>query len=178
MVSSKPSNKKAFKENRNFNFILILLCLLLVFLGKLDLIAIRNIKAFLFDFWAPVTDVVNKPIKDIAVIFEDVKSTGSLREQNLKLKNENRKLKALNIKAKNQEKELLELRELLNLLPKFKNKIVTGRAVTAPGGVFANTVLINAGRDYGIQIGQPAISSLGLVGYPSASDPSELIASP
>ena len=114
MVSSKPSNKKAFKENRNFNFILILLCLLLVFLGKLDLIAMRNIKAFLFDFWAPVTDVVNKPIKDIAVIFEDVKSTGSLREQNLKLKNENRKLKALNIKAKNQEKELLELRELLN----------------------------------------------------------------
>ena len=125
----------------------------------------RNIKAFLFDFWAPVTDVVNKPIKDIAIIFEDVKSTGSLRKQNLKLKNENRKLKALNIKAKNQEKELLELRELLNLLPKFKNKIVTGRAVTAPGGVFANTVLINAGRDYGIQIGQPAISSLGLVGY-------------
>ena len=72
----------------------------------------RNIKAFLFDFWAPVTDVVNKPIKDIAVIFEDVKSTGSLREQNLKLKNENRKLKALNIKAKNQEKELLELKKI------------------------------------------------------------------
>jgi len=165
LVSSKPSNKKAFKENRNFNFVLIFFCLLLVFLGKLDLIAMRNIKAFLFDFWAPVTDVVNKPIKEIAVIFEDVKSTGSLREQNLKLKNENRKLKALNLKAKNQEKELLELRELLNLLPKFKNKLVTGRVVTAPGGVFANTVLINAGRDYGIKIGQPAISSLGLVGY-------------
>ena len=75
--------------------------------------------------------MVNKPMKEIAVIIEDVKSTGSLREQNLKLINENRRLKALNTKAKTQEEELLELRELLNLLPKFKNKIVTGRAVTA-----------------------------------------------
>ena len=50
MVSGKPSNLKSFKNSKNFNFILILLCLTLVFLGKLDLIAIRNIKAFLSDF--------------------------------------------------------------------------------------------------------------------------------
>ena len=165
MVSAKSSNKKTYKVNRKSNFVLILLCLFLVFIGKLDLIAIRNIQAFLFDFWAPVTNVVNKPMREIAVIFEDVKSTGSLREQNLKLINENRRLRALNSKAKNQEEELLELRELLNLLPKFKNKIVTGRVVTAPGGIFANTVLINAGKDYGIKIGHPAVSSLGLIGY-------------
>ena len=120
MVSAKSSNKKTNRVNRKSNFVLILLCLFLVFLGKLDLIAIRNIQAFLFDFWAPVTNLVNKPMKEIAVIFEDVKSTGSLREQNLKLINENRRLKALNSKAKTQEEELLELRELLNLLPKFK----------------------------------------------------------
>ena len=60
---------------------------------------------------------------------------------------------------------MLELRQLLNLLPERKNQIITGRAITAPGGVFANTVLINAGEDYGIKVGQPAISSLGLVGY-------------
>ena len=61
MVSAKSSNKKTYKVNRKSNFVLILLCLILVFLGKLDLIAIRNIQAFLFDFWAPVTNVVNKP---------------------------------------------------------------------------------------------------------------------
>ena len=49
--------------------------------------------------------------------------------------------------------------------PERKNQIITARAITSPGGVFANTVLINAGKDYGIKIGQPAISSLGLVGY-------------
>lgn len=165
MVSGKPSNNRTIKEGRNFNFVLILLCLLLVFLGKLDLIAIRNIKSFLFDFWAPVTHVVNKPIKEIAVILEDVKSTSSLRQENIKLKNELRKLKSLNIQSESKELELLELRGLLNVLPKLKNEIVTGRVITAPGGIFANTVLINSGKNFGIQIGQPAISSFGLVGY-------------
>tara|TARA_B100000963_G_C22495268_1_gene611146 strand:- start:17 stop:952 length:936 start_codon:yes stop_codon:yes gene_type:complete len=165
MVSGKPSNIKSFKNTKNFNFFLILLCLILVFLGKLDLIAIRNVKAFLSDFLAPVTYALNKPVKEITGVFEDVKSAGSLRKENIRLKSEVRKLKVINSKTSSQELELLELRQLLKVLPKRKNQIITGRAITAPGGVFANTVLINAGEDYGIKIGQPAISSLGLVGY-------------
>ena len=165
MVSGKPSYIKFFKVRKNFNIILILLCLTLVFLGKLDLVAVRNIKAFLSDFLAPVSYALNKPVKEIAGVFEDVKSAGSLREENIRLKSEIRRLKVHNSKTSSQELELLELRELLKVLPKRKNQIITGRAITSPGGIFANTVLINAGKDYGIEIGQPAISSLGLVGY-------------
>ncbi|MDC1022925.1 rod shape-determining protein MreC [Alphaproteobacteria bacterium] len=154
-----------FKHGKNFNFFLILLCLLLVFLGKLDLIAIRNFKAFLSDFLAPITYAFNKPVKEIAGVFEEVKSTGFLRDENIRLKSEMRRLKVSHTKAASNELELLELRELLKSIPKNKHKIVTGRALTAPGGVFANTVLINAGKKNGIKIGQPAISSLGLVGY-------------
>ena len=165
MVSGKPSRLKSFKGGKNFNFILVVLCLTLVFLGKLDLIAIRNIKGFLSDFLAPITFALNKPVKEIAGVFEDVKSAGSLREENIRLKSEVRKLRVINSKTSSQELELLELRQLLKVLPERKNKIITGRAITAPGGVFANTVLINAGEDYDIKVGQPAISSLGLVGY-------------
>ena len=164
MVSGKPSKIKSFKSDKNFNYILVLLCLTLVFLGKLDLIAVRNVKAFLSDFLAPVTYALNKPVKEIAGVFEDVKSAGSLREENVRLKSEVRKLRVINSKASSQELELLELRELLKVLPERKNQIITGRAITAPGGVFANTLLINAGKNYGIKIGQPAISSRGLVG--------------
>ena len=164
MVPSKPSNK-TLKSGKNFNFFLVILCLLLVFLGKLDLIAIRNFKAFLSDFLAPITYALNKPVKEIAGVLEEVKSTGFLRDENIRLKSEIRRFKVLNSKAASNELELLELRELLKSIPKNKNKIVTGRALTAPGGVFANTVLINAGRKDGIKIGDPAISSLGLVGY-------------
>ena len=165
MVSGKPSNKKTFQYSKNFNFFLVLLCMVLVFLGKLDLIAIRNFKAFLSDFVSPITHIFNKPVREIAGVIEEVKSTGTLRDENIRLKSEIRRLKVSNSKIASNELELLKLRKLLNTIPKNKNRIVTGRVLTSPGGVFANTVLINAGIKDGIKTGQPAISSLGLVGY-------------
>ena len=165
MVSGKPSNKKTFKYSKNFNFFLVLLCLILVFLGKLDLIAVRNFKAFVSDFTAPITYMFNKPVKEIAGVLEEVKSTGSLRDENIRLKSEIRRLRVSNSKIASNELELLELRKLLNSIPQNKIRIVTGRALTSPGGTFANTVLIDAGTKDGVKIGQPAISSLGLVGY-------------
>ena len=68
MVSGKPSNLKSFKSSKNFNFILIFLCLTLVFLGKLDLVAIRNIKDFLSDLLAPATFALNKQVNELSLI--------------------------------------------------------------------------------------------------------------
>ena len=115
MVSGKPSNKKTFKYSKNFNFFLVLLCLILVFLGKLDLIAIRNFKAFVSDFTAPISYMFNKPVKEIAGVLEEVKSTGSLRDENIRLKSEIRRLRVSNSKIASNELELLELRKLLNV---------------------------------------------------------------
>ena len=165
MVSGKPSNNKTSKFGKKINFFLILLCLLLVFLGKLDLIAVRNLKAFMSDFLAPITFLFNKPVKEIAEVLEDVKSATSLRDENIRLKSEIRRLNVWKSKTESQELELLELRELLKVIPKENNQIITGRVFTAAGGIFANTVLINVGEKDGVVIGQPAISSLGLVGY-------------
>ncbi|MDC0110870.1 rod shape-determining protein MreC [Alphaproteobacteria bacterium] len=165
MVSGKPSNNKTSKFGKINNIFLILLCLSLVFLGKLDLIAVRNLKAFMSDFLAPITFLFNKPVKEIASVLEDVKSVTSLREENIRFRSEIRRLNVWKSKTESQELELLELRELLKVIPKKNNQIITGRVFTAAGGVFANTVLINVGEKDGIVIGQPAISSLGLVGY-------------
>jgi len=165
VVSGKPSNSKPSKIGKKINLFLILLCLSLVFLGKLDLIAVRNLKAFMSDFLAPITFLFNKPVKEIAEVLEDVKSVNSLREENIRFKSEIRRLNVWKSKIKSQELELLELRELLNVIPKKNNQIITGRVFTASGGIFANTVLINVGKKDGITMGQPAISSLGLVGY-------------
>jgi len=165
VVSGKPSNNKTSKFGKKINFFLILLCLLLVFLGKLDLIAARNMKAFMSDFLAPIAILFNKPVKEIVAVLEDVKSATSLREENIRFKSQIRRLNVWKSKTESQELELLELRELLKVIPKKNNQIITGRVFTAAGGIFANTVLINVGEKDGIVIGQPAISSLGLVGY-------------
>jgi len=165
MVSGKPSNKKSFRLGKSFNIILVFLCLILVFLGKFDLLAVRNTKAFLSDFLSPISIIFNKPVKGLVAVVEDVKSATYLRDENIRLKSEIRQLMVSNSKTESQELELLELRKILNVIPKENYKIITGRVVTSPGGVFANTVLINVGKKEGVIIGQPAISSLGLVGY-------------
>jgi rod shape-determining protein MreC len=122
-------------------------------------------KAFMSDFLAPITILFNKPVKEIVAVLEDVKSATSLREENIRFKSQIRRLNVWKSKTESQELELLELRELLKVIPKKNNQIITGRVFTAAGGIFANTVLINVGEKDGIVIGQPAISSLGLVGY-------------
>ena len=88
MVSGKPSQVKLLNGRKNFNLFLVFLCLTLVFLGKLDLVAVRNIKSFFSDFLAPVTYAFNKPVKEIAGVLEDVKSASSLRDENIRLKSE------------------------------------------------------------------------------------------
>ena len=165
MVSGKPSNSKSLKPRNNFNIIMILLCLFLVFLGKFDLIAIRNIKAFLSDFLAPIIFIFNKPVNEIAEVLDGVKSVSSLRDENIRMKSEVRSLKVWKSKKANLEFELLELKELLKVIPDNTFDIITGRVMTSPGGVFSNTVLINVGKKDGISVGQTAISSYGLVGY-------------
>ena len=165
MVSGKPSNSKSLKPRNNFNIIMILLCLFLVFLGKFDLIAIRNIKAFLSDFLAPIIFIFNKPVNEIAEVLDGVKSVSSLRDENIRMKSEVRSLKIWKSKKENLEFELLELKELLKVIPDNTFDIITGRVMTSPGGVFSNTVLINVGKKNGISVGQTAISSYGLVGY-------------
>ena len=103
MVSGKPSNSKSLKPRNNFNIIMILLCLFLVFLGKFDLIAIRNIKAFLSDFLAPIIFIFNKPVNEIAEVLDGVKSVSSLRDENIRMKSEVRSLKIWKSKKENLE---------------------------------------------------------------------------
>ena len=58
------------KSEKNFNLFLVFLCLILVFLGKLDLIAVRNAKSLVSDFLGPFTYFFNKPVKEIAGVFD------------------------------------------------------------------------------------------------------------
>ena len=47
--------KSKLYKNKLFNSLLILTCLILIFIGKLDLIALRNLSSFLTDFFSPIS---------------------------------------------------------------------------------------------------------------------------
>ena len=163
MAKNNLLNKELL-SNKLFNFILIIICLILIIIGKLDLVAIRNFSAIVTDFFAPISNFISKPALELENVIKDVKSATFLRNENLKLKSENRRLKILENKLTNFESELIELKKIVNF--KFdSNKIIyTGRVLNISGGTFAKTMLVNAGLLDGIKKGQPVISSMGLVG--------------
>ena len=151
-------------KNKLFNSLLILTCLILIFIGKLDLIALRNLSSFLTDFLSPISNLVSKPALELENVIKDVQSATFLRSENLKLKNENRRLKIIETKLANTESELIELKKLLNFKINRNKIIFTGRVLNISGGTFAKTMVVNGGSLDGIKKGQPVISSLGLVG--------------
>ena len=116
------------------------------------------------DFFAPISSFVNKPVKELGTVIEDVQSVAQLRKDNLRLKIELKRLKTLERKSEIQESELIELKKLLKSIPRKNDIIITGRVLSISGGTFAKTMLINAGVKDGIRVGQPVISSEGLVG--------------
>ena len=156
--------KDKFYKNKFFNTLLVFTCLLLILVGKLDLIALRNISSFLTDFLSPISSLVSKPALELENVIKDVKSATFLRDENLKLKSENRRLRIIETKLGNTESELIELKKLLNFKINRNKIIFTGRVLNISGGTFAKTMVVNGGSIDGIKRGQPVISSLGLVG--------------
>ena len=163
-MAKNHSLNSSSKLNKAFNLSLILLCLILIFIGKFDLIIFRNMSSFITDFFAPISNVFNKPVKELENVIEDVQSATSLRKENLRLKTEIRRLKLFEKKSGILESELIELRKMLNFAPRENKVLITSRVLNISGGTFAKTMLIDAGLKDGILAGQPVISNEGLIG--------------
>ena len=163
-MAKNNSSNSSFKLNKAFNLTLILVCLTLIFIGKFDLIFFRNISSFFTDFFAPISSVFNKPVKELENVIEDVQSATSLRKENLRLNSEIRRLRVFEKKSGILESELIELKKLLNFIPRDNDILITSRVLNISGGTFAKTMLINAGLKEGVKVGQPVISNEGLIG--------------
>jgi len=160
----RPSDKTKIKQRRLAHVGLIVLSFSLMFLGKADLVSLRDGRMGSNDFLAPVIDFVSVPIRGIQTMAEGIRTVASLRAENVRLKAENDLLKRWRRRAEILESENQQLRSVTGAVSYENRKPITARAVTAPGGSFAHTVLISIGSEKGIVQGNPVITSDGLVG--------------
>jgi rod shape-determining protein MreC len=160
----RVSDKARIRQRRIIHGVLILLSFSLMFLGKADLSALRNIRMGSSDFLAPVIDFVSAPIRGIETMVEGVRTVASLRAENVRLQGENDLLKRWRRRAEILESENRQLRSVTGAATIENRTPITARAVTAPGGGFAHTVLIAIGSEEGIVRGNPVVTADGLVG--------------
>ena len=160
----RVSDKARVRQRRVVHGVLILISFSLMFLGKADLAALRNLRMGSNDFLAPIVDVVSAPIRGIETMIEGVRTVASLRAENVRLQGENDLLKRWRRRAEILESENRQLRSVTGAATVANRTPITARAVTAPGGGFAHTVLISIGSEKGIERGNPAVTADGLVG--------------
>ena len=146
----RVSDKARVRQRRIVHGVLILISFSLMFLGKADLAALRNLRMGSNDFLAPIVDVVSAPIRGIETMIEGVRTVASLRAENVRLQGENDLLKRWRRRAEILESENRQLRSVTGAATVENRMPITARAVTAPGGGFAHTVLISIGSEKGI----------------------------
>jgi len=160
----RPSDKARVRHRRLVHVVLIALSFSLMFIGKADLVAMRDLRMSSNDFLAPVIDFVSAPIRGVETMAEGIRTVASLRAENVRLQAENDLLQRWRRRAEILESENQQLRSVTGTVSDEIRSLITARAVTAPGGSFAHTILIAIGNESGIAAGDPVITSNGLVG--------------
>ena len=160
----RSSDKSKVRHRRLVHVVLIALSFSLMFIGKADLVAMRDLRMSSNDFLAPVIDFVSAPIRGVETMAEGIRTVASLRAENVRLQAENDLLQRWRRRAEILESENQQLRSVTGTVSDENRSLITARAVTAPGGSFAHTILIAIGNESGIVAGDPVITSNGLVG--------------
>lgn len=116
------------------------------------------------DMMAPAIAAANKPFQIAADSLATVSGLATLSQENARLQEENARLRewhnaALALKAENE-----RLSSLLKLKVPEGHGYISARVISDAGKTFAQSLLVLAGTDSGVEKGQSVLSGNGLVG--------------
>lgn len=164
-MAGSAKRKRASQSSRLFHLAIIILGFILIFIGKADLLAVRSAQTGVSGVFAPLFDIVAAPVRAVETMFEGMRTVASLREESVRLRVENERLKRWQRRAEILESENRQLRTVLGAVVPPDREAVTARAIAAPGSSFAHAMLIEHDKDERIHRGDPVVTADGLVGF-------------
>lgn len=144
--------------------VLIAVALGVMLLGKADAYLAERARMALADALAPIYGVVSQPLGTIRSAVADAGGLMSLRDANVRLKEENDRLRQWQAVALALDAENSALKANLNWIPDPAPSYITARVVADAGGVYARAVLLSTGPNRAVTKGQIALDERGLVG--------------
>ena len=144
--------------------LLVLLSAVIIILGKADQTMFDSLRTALTDDVAPALNVVSRPLGAAATLVRRAEGVVTMYQDNLRLKQENKRLLQWQQIALELSDDNRQLRGLLKVVPSGAVSYVTARVIANSGGGFVRTLMVNAGAEQGLTRGQAAITGGGLVG--------------
>lgn len=123
-----------------------------------------TIKLTLIDTFSPLFNALKNPLESVSNLPQSLGDLMASREQIAKLRTENKALLTWKARAQTLEIENTHLRSELQVLPQAEGRVVVGQVISTNSGPFAQSILINVGRQAGALKDCPVIARGGLVG--------------
>lgn len=142
---------------------LFLFAFALMLVNKTDTVLIEKTSSAVTDVVSPMIEVFAIPAKMIAYGYDYFRDLKQIHADNLRLKEENRKLNLLYDKFKSLEIENRLLADLLNYVTPPKSDFITARVIAEEGDAFSHSMIAYVG-DASAEKGQIAMSDKGVVG--------------
>ncbi len=143
--------------------LLFLSAFVLMLINKTDTVIIDKTSSVATDIVSPVLDFLVIPAKALANVYDYFKELQKIRDDNRRLREENRQLLILRDWARALEIENHLLSGLLNYTPPPESSFITARVIAEEGDAFSHSLIAYTG-DGAVQKGQVAVSDKGVVG--------------
>lgn len=148
-----------------FTFMLLVVSAFgIMLLGKADTVVVDKLRATAIDLTAPVLDALSRPAGTVSDLVDQTRAFARVYEDNIRLREQNRRLLYWQQAARALERENAELKKLLNYVDVTPPSYISARVVGDMGGAFAHSLMLNAGRRDGVRKGFAVIDDAGLVG--------------
>jgi len=145
-------------------FALTIVCILLIFLEKIEAKPLNKIRSFINDVVYRSAVVATYPSKIFSGSFNTVQDHFDLYEDYKELKRENKELKNKRTKSDFLELENSQLRKLINEQVESKSNLVSARVLLDEQSPYLNSFVINIGANKGIKNGMAVLDGQNFIG--------------
>ncbi|MBU6443587.1 MAG: rod shape-determining protein MreC [Alphaproteobacteria bacterium] len=144
--------------------IVAVLAVVLVLIGKAQSSLFDRARAEFSDWSAPLLETVSAPVGAVSRWVDGIGGLFSTYQDNLRLKQENARLRQWQGAAIRLEAELTRERALLHAVPDPAQTSVAARVIGHSVHPFIDTMILDAGKDDGIKTGEAVVDPRGLIG--------------
>ncbi len=144
--------------------ILFISAFAMMLINKTDTVIIEKTSSVATDVVSPLIDVLVIPARLLASAYDYVYELKKIREDNVLLRDENRKLVMMTGKARALEIENKLLSGLLNYTPPPEATFVTARVIAEEGNAFSHSLIAYTAGNPNVKKGQVVLSENGVIG--------------